>query len=62
MTYQQLWTVIHWPNKRLSEREAEIKFDDYWQGHANEREVRDHWESVIAVVQAVINETEGCCG
>lgn len=58
MTYQQLWCCVHWPSKGFSEKEAEERFDGYWNGHGNEREIRDHWKEVLEVVKIVLQETE----
>ena len=58
MTYQQLWCCVHWPGKGFSEKEAAEKYDDYWEGHDNEQEVRDHWQKVMDVVRIVLKETE----
>ena len=56
MTYQQLWCCVHWPTKGFSPEEAKDKFDAYWNGHDNEREMRDHWRTALDVIRAVINE------
>lgn len=56
MTYQQLWCCVHWPTKGFTEGEAEEKFNAYWDGHDNEREMRDHWQKVLSVIQAVLRE------
>ena len=58
MTYQQLWCCVHWPEKGFSVDEAQEKFDSYWRSHDNERELRDHWKKVLAVVMVVLKETE----
>ena len=58
MTYQQLWCCVHWPNRGFSEDEAVEKFDDYWVGHDNEREMRSHWEKVLEVIKIVLKEEQ----